>query len=107
MSRFINMLQADKLAAFIRMETPIDTGALLSSVQVASVEPNKMVVVVGARSVSSMGHRKPPSAYVRYVNEGLNRVQSERVKRNKGFIERGCKNWAETVGKVYFDMRKD
>lgn len=99
MSKFISELQALKLAACIQNATPVDTGALKASVQVAYVHQNQMMVIVGANSASgymARGHRNP-SQYVRYVNEGYPRgSRNDTV--NKGFIRRGVSEWANQLG---------
>ncbi len=99
MSKFISELEALKLVAAIQSETPVDTGALKASIQIAYVKQNEMMVIVGANSSSGNMARgkKSPSQYVRYVNEGYPRgSRNEYV--NKGFVERGVKKWASSLG---------
>lgn len=94
MSKFINQLEALKLVAAIQNETPVDTGALKASIQIAYIHSNEMMIVVGANSSSGNMARgkRSPSQYVRYVNEGYPRgTRNEFV--NKGFIERGVQRW--------------
>lgn len=101
MSKFINELEALKLVAAIQNVTPVDTGALKSSIQIAYVRQNEMMVIVGANSSSGNMARgkRSPSQYVRYVNEGLPKgTRNEYV--NKGFVERGVKKWASSLGNV-------
>ena len=77
------------------MNTPVLTGALFNSVQVAYVRNHDMCVIVGANT-SAMAHRKSPSQYVRYVNEGLPRGTRNESK-NKGFIKRGIEAWSNAL----------
>lgn len=98
MSKFISELQALKLVASIQSVTPVDTGALKASIQVAYVKPCEMMVIVGANSSSGNMARgkRSPSQYVRYVNEGLPKgTRNEYV--NKGFVERGVKKWTSSL----------
>lgn len=98
MSRFINELEALKLVAAIQNATPVDTGALKASIQIAYINANEMAIIVGANSSSGNMARgkRSPSQYVRYVNEGYPRgTRNEYV--NQGFIQRGVEAWASTL----------
>lgn len=84
--------------AAIQNETPVDTGALKASIQIAYVQANQMMIVVGANSSSGNMARgkRSPSQYVRYVNEGYPRgSRNEFV--NKGFVERGVQRWIKDL----------